>query len=676
MEWKHNILKVKNSRPVLTMLAIITGCLLNFISCRKPDFTLQKDNTTANAQSMTLPMQIDMQDVYAALPQTVLYNLGDSATFYVGQSTYSYADSYLVIHIPTTQDGLNYIYAAKYAANPEQTYVYAVRFFPDPGSTPENFSGKMEWLNFQNGMFHGIQYQNNVAVSCLQPMFWANPGWEQCMIDQHEFGVNDDGRIIVNDNPPPGDGGDSGAVAMIDCPGDPTKAHHSIWSSLGNFFSGIGRAIVGIFQNGGDGGSDGGNNGDGGWDGLPGGIWLPGPPTGGGGPTGGDPGGGAPGGGSTPPGGNDDPGNNDDDNPVRHYTPIPGLSQFPLFQMDDHGHGPEPGNPVLVSNGEVVGSASEVQLESGKDLNGFYYSRITELQIYLQAHPYAMIDCGDLGNLPMPVQQEVGNYQIPQSVSTRIESIRNTYSPQYNQNNFFIQKLENAHGGVVNCDYFPVHIDQLPKNSNNQTMTPLEYLEYFRQNITYIAGLGGGGGFSGTNFESYYDSNVNFFDSKFTENYGSSLGALVHIIIGPAQDNGTIVESGYQTTSSSSQYWFMFTTMYSPLDAAHPVAGNRRFGIKPDPNGGYTFYIMGVDRTNDWSTTLFNFVTGGAFSSADHLWEAVQDGMISDVNAKGGQASLYTPREKIARPDWSGPVKQYLLGQISFQQMKNDLNCP
>ncbi|HET8573698.1 MAG TPA: hypothetical protein VFL76_07490 [Edaphocola sp.] len=664
MEWKHNISKVKNSRPVLTMLAIITGCLLNFISCRKPDFTLQKDNTTANAQSMTLPMQIDMQDVYAALPQSILYNLGDSATFYVGQSTYSYTDSYLVVHIPTSQDGLGYIYAAKSQAHPERTLVYAVRFFPDDGSTPDNFSGKMEWFNFQNGTASGIKYKNGVPQAYTSPVLVVEPGWEQCMIDQHQFAIDDNGKIIAVDGSVPNNNMTGVNVATItgggplDCP----KWGESFGDKIGDFFSGLGSALSGIFQDGG-GGSGGGGGWFGGIFGFPDGIWLPWPdlPGGGGAPT--------------PPPGNDPPGSNDDDNPPAISPAIPDVSGGPLYSVDDPGHGPNPGNPVFIDGGVVVGSASQVQQGGAKDVNGFYYSRIMALQVYLQAHPYAMLDCGELGNLPSEVHQEVGNYQIPQSVTNRIQNIRNTYSPQYNQNNFYIQKLENAHGGVVNCDYFPVHITQLPKNSNNQTMTPLEYLEYFRQNITYIAGLGGGGGFAGTNFESYYDSNVNFFDSKFTENYGSSLGALVHIIIGPAQDNGTIVESGYQTTSSSNQYWFMFTTMYSPLDAAHPVAGNRRFGIKPDPNGGYTLYIMGVDRTNDWSTTILNVITGVAFSSADALWNAVQDGVISDVNSNGGQAALYTPRQQLARPKWN-KVKNFLEGQISLQELKNELNCP
>lgn len=116
--------------------------------------------------------------------------------------------------------------------------------------------------------------------------------------------------------------------------------------------------------------------------------------------------------------------------------------------------------------------------------------------------------------------------------------------------------------------------------------------------------------------------------------------------------------------------------MHSPVDAAHPVAGNRRFGIFTDPNGGCVLYTMGVDRTNDWSTTILNITTGVAFSSADALWKAVQDGVISDVNSSGGQASLYTPRYQFARPDWNGPVKEFLLGHITFQQMKSQLNCP
>ena len=64
-------------------------------------------------------------------------------------------------------------------------------------------------------------------------------------------------------------------------------------------------------------------------------------------------------------------------------------------------------------------------------------------------------------------------------------------------------------------------------------------------------------------------------------------------------DAGTVVESGYtdqfDPVTNSIYDRFTFSTMHTPNDGDHPVSGNRRFGIYNDPNGGYTFYVGGLD---------------------------------------------------------------------------------
>lgn len=72
--------------------------------------------------------------------------------------------------------------------------------------------------------------------------------------------------------------------------------------------------------------------------------------------------------------------------------------------------------------------------------------------------------------------------------------------------------------------------------------------------------------------------------------------------------------------------------MTSLLDGQHPVAGNRRFGIFPDASGGYTFFILGVDRIWNWYTSVGNWVFQGAgFEKSDALWTNIQTNLKTYV---------------------------------------------
>jgi hypothetical protein len=116
--------------------------------------------------------------------------------------------------------------------------------------------------------------------------------------------------------------------------------------------------------------------------------------------------------------------------------------------------------------------------------------------------------------------------------------------------------------------------------------------------------------------------------------------------------------------------------MVTPMDGAHPVAGNRQFGIFADPNGGYCFHTMGVDRTYSSAATIFNWVTnGGAFEGADALWNDVTNNVKQFINSNGGNATMYNPAVRTIRPKWDD-VKAFLQGEITFQQLKDQLHCP
>ena len=158
----------------------------------------------------------------------------------------------------------------------------------------------------------------------------------------------------------------------------------------------------------------------------------------------------------------------------------------------------------------------------------------------------------------------------------------------------------------------------------------------------------------------------------FNQTGAQSVGSLVHIHMA---DDGTVIESDYQSNANGT--YFRFSTMTSPLDFNHPVSGNREFGIYPDPNnpGTYTFYTMGVDRISDREFGLVNWTTNGVvFDGADRLWNAMQTNMINYINAHGGQASYYSKKSYIARPDW-GIVEDYLNGNITYAQLKQKIGC-
>ncbi|MBS1571340.1 MAG: hypothetical protein JST62_02945 [Bacteroidetes bacterium] len=108
---------------------------------------------------------------------------------------------------------------------------------------------------------------------------------------------------------------------------------------------------------------------------------------------------------------------------------------------------------------------------------------------------------------------------------------------------------------------------------------------------------------------------------RWNSPYESSAGAIVHLDI--AGNDGSVILSRYRnqigTTGNYENHNFIFSTLNSPLDFRHPVAGNRRFGIyntaeRPDE---WTFYTMGVDRTWDFYFELFE---ERGFDQADMLW--------------------------------------------------------
>jgi len=298
---------------------------------------------------------------------------------------------------------------------------------------------------------------------------------------------------------------------------------------------------------------------------------------------------------------------------------------------------------------------------------GFSKARINELKSKISQNPFELIDCNTINNLNAsdgngPIFPRIASYKVPNRVINRISYIR-SLAPNWIVDNFNIESLTNAFGAVVNCDFFPVRIKKLPMG-----LSPKEFLEYFRKNInTFISP------YVNVAFHPYKDGN--FDDTRqFDKDFGNSLGSLMHINM---INDGSVIISDYQnsTTPNAERHYFKFSTMATPLDFGHPVAGNREFGIYEDPNnnGEYIFYISAVDRA--WDPT-FNLVFkfGGAFKKGDELWENVQLNITNFINRGFGIAEFNPSKNITKRPDWED-VQDYLSGKITYQELKTKLGC-
>ena len=109
-------------------------------------------------------------------------------------------------------------------------------------------------------------------------------------------------------------------------------------------------------------------------------------------------------------------------------------------------------------------------------------------------------------------------------------------------------------------------------------------------------------------------------------------------------NDGSVIISDYKDTvySGGSHYiYFTVSTLETPLDFEHPVAGNRRFGLFNTTNNPdqWTLYTMGVDRINDLmdGILLQNFM----FNNADMLWKNVFTNAFTHINNNQG-CLLYT----------------------------------
>ncbi|MCX6263275.1 MAG: hypothetical protein NTZ47_01865 [Bacteroidetes bacterium] len=298
---------------------------------------------------------------------------------------------------------------------------------------------------------------------------------------------------------------------------------------------------------------------------------------------------------------------------------------------------------------------------------GFSKARINELKSKISQNPFELIDCNTINNLNAtdgngPIFPRIASYQAPNTVINRISYIR-SLAPNWKVDNFNIQSLTNAYGAAVNCDFFPVRIKKLPMG-----VSPKEFLEYFRKNINKFISPDVNVVFNPYRSGSFDDTR------HFNNDFENSLGSLINIQM---FNSGSVIISDYQnsTNPNAERHYFKFSTMETPLDLEHPVAGNREFGIYEDPNkkGEYIFYISGVDRIWDWWFIFGNLFYDG-FAEADKLWIDIQKNVKFFINKGFGEAEIDPQKNIMKRPEWEY-VEEYLQGKISYQELKKKLGC-
>jgi len=219
-----------------------------------------------------------------------------------------------------------------------------------------------------------------------------------------------------------------------------------------------------------------------------------------------------------------------------------------------------------------------------------------------------------------------------------------------------IQTLNGANGTIVNMDYFSVNVTTLPTNpTTGAPFTPEGFLDYFRRNINDFA--------DGSTFSPYCETPAFCTQETALWNSANPTEAIIYIDI--PGDDGVVVCSEY-----TSSYWY-FMTLEAPGAGNHPVGGTRQFGFEANANGGYNFYVRGVDRfdSNIVENTLYLATLGeNPFFGADALWASFQNKLKEFVNSKGGNAVINTPVKY--RPDWE-KVKDVLEGKRPV----SDLGC-
>jgi hypothetical protein len=186
--------------------------------------------------------------------------------------------------------------------------------------------------------------------------------------------------------------------------------------------------------------------------------------------------------------------------------------------------------------------------------------------------------------------------------------------------------------GEVNLDVYPVRVDKLP-TVNGVAWTPEALLHHIRLNINDFLDH------EIAHFEPY-EPKYNPASLRDKQRWESQTpeGAVVSIDMKALRgflnlDDGSVVCSLFDT-----KRW-IFSTLHTPEDGAHPVSGNREFGFFRTEEGWTMFYIRGADRATELHHDMAN-VIDVVFGAAEDLWKSYQKNLVKFIVDNGGSASI------------------------------------
>ena len=226
------------------------------------------------------------------------------------------------------------------------------------------------------------------------------------------------------------------------------------------------------------------------------------------------------------------------------------------------------------------------------------------------------------------------------SISTTLYNKMNAITPAFTLwDEWPIQPLRRGEG-PINLDYYPVRVSRMP-TLDGSTATGPSLVEAMRLRLNDLVDN------RYANFEPYDDDEGTLWTSSSPE------GAVLHIDMRMGGPNMNPDDGSVACTRKRDDHW-IFSTIWSIADAAHPVSGNRQFGFTPDNGGGVILYTRGADRP---TRVVDNMMSDTVFSGAHSLWMSLQQGLKTWIDGAGGAAEILSPVSE--RYDWDAVRNRY-----------------
>jgi hypothetical protein len=206
-----------------------------------------------------------------------------------------------------------------------------------------------------------------------------------------------------------------------------------------------------------------------------------------------------------------------------------------------------------------------------------------------------------------------------------------------------IQRIEEATSELINFDFYGVQIAAMPTHASAPN-SPIELLVHIRRNLG--------------EFVDHELGTLHGIDQQDADDWRNEtrapLGALMYFKIPKwyvFHEEAAVVVS-----HSAADNW-IFSPVTVPRQktgrwsgpGAHPITGNRQFGITRQ-RGGFLIYARAVDRVLR-SKDMVVVSDADVFKGAEDLWRSFQRNVAFFIDSTGGKAGIIPPT--ILQPQWS-----------------------